>query len=359
MKWAARSGESGFGGFAAAEKAARHHRVVGDHLVFGGQGRRRRRLGVAVGLGGGVEVIDRRCLPGVVIVPAARSDAEHHQGAGCQLHRTASWFHSAVLLVFPDTPASHSQPPAGRVELLARVVGAPQRESAAVGHTHGREPMCRFSHMATNLALDPDLLNRAFAVGGERTKKDTVTHALVEYIARREQGRLAELFGALDWDDSYDYKAERGAEPCCSSTRRSGPSRSLATTLPTHRRSHTSTRNWSPVMPSPRPASSSWSGCRASGDRATDSPARAVRADRFVDPERRDHIRAAEVRNDCRRRGIQLGTIDALLVALCLRHELRCSPRTPISTTPRRSSRSASGHRDRCHAQPSTTAPRR
>jgi hypothetical protein len=42
----------------------------------------------------------------------------------------------------------------------------------------------------------------------------------------------------------------------------------------------------------------------------------------FVDPERRDHIRAAEVRNDCRRRGIQLGTIDALLVALCLRHDL-------------------------------------
>jgi Bacterial antitoxin of type II TA system, VapB len=63
--------------------------------------------------------------------------------------------------------------------------------------------------MATNLALDPDLLDRAFAVGGERTKKDTVTRALVEYIARREQGRLAELFGALDWDDSYDYKTER------------------------------------------------------------------------------------------------------------------------------------------------------
>jgi Bacterial antitoxin of type II TA system, VapB len=63
--------------------------------------------------------------------------------------------------------------------------------------------------MATNLALDPDLLDRAFAVGGERTKKDTVTRALVEYIARREQGRLTELFGAVDWDDSYDYKAER------------------------------------------------------------------------------------------------------------------------------------------------------
>jgi predicted nucleic acid-binding protein len=42
----------------------------------------------------------------------------------------------------------------------------------------------------------------------------------------------------------------------------------------------------------------------------------------LVDPERRDHVRAAEVRNACRRRGVQVGTIDALLVALCLRHEL-------------------------------------
>lgn len=38
--------------------------------------------------------------------------------------------------------------------------------------------------MATNLALDADLLDRALAVGGERSKKDTVTRALVEYIAR-------------------------------------------------------------------------------------------------------------------------------------------------------------------------------
>jgi predicted nucleic acid-binding protein len=47
------------------------------------------------------------------------------------------------------------------------------------------------------------------------------------------------------------------------------------------------------------------------------------RAIAFVDPERDDHIRAADLRNLCRRRGVQLGTIDALLVALCLRHDLR------------------------------------
>jgi len=63
--------------------------------------------------------------------------------------------------------------------------------------------------MATNLAIDPDLLERARAVSGERTKKATVTIALEELIARREQRRLLEFFGTLDWDEGYDYKAER------------------------------------------------------------------------------------------------------------------------------------------------------
>ncbi len=63
--------------------------------------------------------------------------------------------------------------------------------------------------MATNLDLDPALLDRAVAVSGEPTKKAAVTLALKEFIARREQGRVAELFGKLEWDATYDYKAER------------------------------------------------------------------------------------------------------------------------------------------------------
>jgi predicted nucleic acid-binding protein len=39
-------------------------------------------------------------------------------------------------------------------------------------------------------------------------------------------------------------------------------------------------------------------------------------------PDRDDHIAAAEIRNDCRRAGIQVGTIDALLARLCSRHDL-------------------------------------
>ncbi len=63
--------------------------------------------------------------------------------------------------------------------------------------------------MATNLALDPQLIERAVKLSGEKTKKAAVTRALEEFIARRGQRRLVELMGKLEWDDSFDYKAER------------------------------------------------------------------------------------------------------------------------------------------------------
>ena len=63
--------------------------------------------------------------------------------------------------------------------------------------------------MATNLALDPALLDRAFAISGERTKKAAVTRALEEFIARREQEGMLDLLGTLEWNADYDYKAER------------------------------------------------------------------------------------------------------------------------------------------------------
>jgi len=63
--------------------------------------------------------------------------------------------------------------------------------------------------MATNLSLDPDLIERAVELSGERTKKAAVTRALQEFIARRAQKRLVELMGKLEWDKSFDYKAER------------------------------------------------------------------------------------------------------------------------------------------------------
>jgi hypothetical protein len=62
---------------------------------------------------------------------------------------------------------------------------------------------------ATNLALNQDLLERAFVLSGEATKQAAVTRALQEFIALREQKRAIVLFGKLDWDAAFDYKAER------------------------------------------------------------------------------------------------------------------------------------------------------
>ncbi len=66
--------------------------------------------------------------------------------------------------------------------------------------------------MATNLSIDPELIERARVVSGERTKKAAVTRALQEFIARREQRRILELFASLEWASDFDYKAERSRD---------------------------------------------------------------------------------------------------------------------------------------------------
>jgi Arc/MetJ family transcription regulator len=70
--------------------------------------------------------------------------------------------------------------------------------------------MCRKElAMATNLALDDRLIREAQRIGKHRTKKAAVTEALQEYIQRRKQLRLLELFGKIDIDPGYDYKKHR------------------------------------------------------------------------------------------------------------------------------------------------------
>ena len=65
--------------------------------------------------------------------------------------------------------------------------------------------------MATNLAIDDELLDQALSVGGFRTKRETVNQALREFIARRHRLELVNLFGKIDYDPRYDYKNERRA----------------------------------------------------------------------------------------------------------------------------------------------------
>ena len=63
--------------------------------------------------------------------------------------------------------------------------------------------------MATNLAIDDSLLREAVHLGKQRTKKATVNEALREYIDRRKRLKALKLFGTIDFDPHYDYKAER------------------------------------------------------------------------------------------------------------------------------------------------------
>ncbi|WP_418315607.1 PIN domain-containing protein [Piscinibacter sakaiensis] len=58
------------------------------------------------------------------------------------------------------------------------------------------------------------------------------------------------------------------------------------------------------------------------GPKARDLLIERLAALAFLQPDREDHIEAAELRNICRRSGVQVGTIDALLIQLCRRHDL-------------------------------------
>lgn len=63
--------------------------------------------------------------------------------------------------------------------------------------------------MATNLDLDPALIEAAVTAGGCKTKKEAVSEALREYVARRKQAQVTRLFGTVEFDPKYDYKKQR------------------------------------------------------------------------------------------------------------------------------------------------------
>jgi hypothetical protein len=63
--------------------------------------------------------------------------------------------------------------------------------------------------MATNLAIDDKLIEEARIIGKHATKKGAVTEALQEYIQRRKQIEVLDLFHSVDYDSDYDYKEQR------------------------------------------------------------------------------------------------------------------------------------------------------
>jgi hypothetical protein len=63
------------------------------------------------------------------------------------------------------------------------------------------------------------LIEEARVLGGHKTKKEAVTAALAEYVQRRQQIGIIKLFGTIDYDPAYDYKAEQRRDQLKDSTR--------------------------------------------------------------------------------------------------------------------------------------------
>jgi len=63
--------------------------------------------------------------------------------------------------------------------------------------------------MATNLQINSELIREALELGGHRTKRAAIEEALQEYVQRRKQLQVLELFGTVEYDDDYDYKVQR------------------------------------------------------------------------------------------------------------------------------------------------------
>jgi Arc/MetJ family transcription regulator len=63
--------------------------------------------------------------------------------------------------------------------------------------------------MATNLALDDRLIEQAVKLGNHKTKKAAVTTALQEYVKSKKRLGILDMFGKVDFDPRWDYKAAR------------------------------------------------------------------------------------------------------------------------------------------------------
>ena len=63
--------------------------------------------------------------------------------------------------------------------------------------------------MATNLALDDELIEQARKLGGHKSKREAVTAALRQYVRSRRSSKILDLQGQIEYYDDYDYKAAR------------------------------------------------------------------------------------------------------------------------------------------------------
>ena len=63
--------------------------------------------------------------------------------------------------------------------------------------------------MTINLPIDEALIQEALALSNQQNERDVVEQALREYVQRRQQVKILDLFGTIDYDDDYNYKQQR------------------------------------------------------------------------------------------------------------------------------------------------------
>jgi Bacterial antitoxin of type II TA system, VapB len=63
--------------------------------------------------------------------------------------------------------------------------------------------------MLTNLAIEDSLIEEACQLSGQLTTNEVATQALQEYVKRRKQLKLLDLFGTVEYHDSYSTKEQR------------------------------------------------------------------------------------------------------------------------------------------------------
>jgi Arc/MetJ family transcription regulator len=63
--------------------------------------------------------------------------------------------------------------------------------------------------VATNLELDPKLIDAVKLAGAFKTKREAVTAAMEEFLQRRKQLDVVKLFGTIEFDAKYDHKKAR------------------------------------------------------------------------------------------------------------------------------------------------------
>ncbi|MBW4615405.1 MAG: type II toxin-antitoxin system VapB family antitoxin [Desmonostoc vinosum HA7617-LM4] len=63
--------------------------------------------------------------------------------------------------------------------------------------------------MTANLEVDENLIQEALELGNQLTKRAVVEEALREYVQRRKQLKIFELFGTIEYDNDYDYNQQR------------------------------------------------------------------------------------------------------------------------------------------------------